>query len=133
MSLGERFRHNLGLKGLSLLLAALLWLFVTAGEEKEESFHAPVLLRNVPTGLAVVGDLPAAIDVRVRGSKVLLAKVRAERPVLFLDLRQAAEGTTEFPNLAPMLGLPDGVIVTRLSPAVITVKLEAKKGEAGGK
>lgn len=128
MSLREKIRHNLGLKLLSLLLAALLWLFVTAGEEKEVSFRAQVVLRNIPTGLTVAGGPPPAVDVRVRGSNVLLAKVRTERPTLYLDLRGAAEGATEFPNLAPMLGLPEGVIVTRLSPAVIVVRLAAKNG-----
>jgi hypothetical protein len=126
MSLRDIIRHNLGLKFLSLLLAALLWLFVTAGEEKEVSFRAPVVMRNIPAGLTLAGAPPAAVDVRVRGSNVLLAKVRTERPALYLDLKGAAEGISEFPNLAPMLGLPEGVIVTRLSPAVIAVRLAAK-------
>jgi YbbR domain-containing protein len=123
MRLGDLARHNLGLKALSLLLAVLLWLFASAGREREKSFTIPVLLENLPAGLQVAGNPPKAVDVRLRGTYTFLWKTSAVHPTIRLDLKGATEGTTAFPSPAAMIDLPEGAKVVRVMPASIEVRL----------
>ena len=53
------FRH-LGLKVLAIILASVLW-FTVAGEHVvERSLRVPLAVRNLPTTLEIVGDLPGS-------------------------------------------------------------------------
>ena len=61
------FRH-FGLKVLSLGLALLLWMVVSGEETVERGLRIPLELQQIPNGLEVLGDVPATIDVRVRGA-----------------------------------------------------------------
>ena len=123
MNLWQGVRHNLGLKALSLFLAVVLWLLAGAGVEREASISVPVLLENVPAGLVVTGNPPKTIDVRLRGANILLWKSRMVNPVLLLDLKGTGAGTTSFPSLTAMINVPQGVRVTRVTPAVIEINL----------
>ena len=126
MTWRETWTHNLGLKALSLFLAALLWLFVTAGQESELDLQVPVLFENLSPGLAVVSQPPSRLDVRVAGPKIVLMRLRTERLAVVLDLKNAGEGTTGFPGPEKAIRFPDGVRVTRVAPAVIELRLVRK-------
>jgi len=130
MNLGKTVRHNLGLKAMSLLLAVMLWLFVAAGREAVISRSVPVVIENIPSGLVVAGNPPSIIDVRVKGPRILLFKSRMEPLALLLDLEGSKEGTTSFPSPGALLSLPEGLRVTRVTPAAIEVRL-AKTGKTG--
>ncbi|HEX9078911.1 MAG TPA: hypothetical protein VF795_04945 [Desulfuromonadaceae bacterium] len=130
MKIREMLTENLGLKALSLFLAAVIWLFVSFGREAEIELALPVVLANVPQGLVVANSPPARIDVRLAGPRILLLRLGARpRPVL-LDLKGAGEGVTAFPEMAKNLPLPYGVRVTRVTPAAIEVRL-AGNGSPG--
>jgi YbbR domain-containing protein len=126
MTWRETWTHNLGLKALSLFLAALLWLFVAAGQESELDLQVPVQFENISPGLAVVNQPPTRLDVRVAGPKILLMRLQTDRLVVVLDLKGAGEGTTGFPGPEKAIRFPDGVRVTRVTPAVIELKLVKK-------
>ena len=68
------FRH-LGLKALSVGLAALLWLVVAGEETVERGLRIPLELQQFPEGLELQGEAPALVDVRVRGSSGALSRV----------------------------------------------------------
>lgn len=123
MNWREMLTHNLGLKTLSLLLAAVLWLFVAAERETEIGASVAVGFKNVAPGLAIVNRPPSRLDVRLAGPKVLLLRLRAENLSVLLDLQGAGGGTTSFTGLEKEIPLPAGVRVTRVTPAVIEVKL----------
>ena len=123
MKLSELVTQNLGLKVLSLIMAVVIWFFVDVGKEMEISVAVPVLFKNIPSGLVVAGAPPPPINVRLKGPKVALMKIRAERPTLLLDLKGAGEGITGFPGLESLIKLPEGVRVTRVTPAAMEVRL----------
>jgi hypothetical protein len=124
------FTHNLGLKVLSLVLAAALWLFVVAEKETEIGAAVPVEVKNLPRGLAIVNRTPSRVDVRLAGPRIALLKMRAVPPLLLLDLQGAREGITGFPGLEKDIPLPAGVRVIRITPDTIEVRL-AKAGPTG--
>jgi len=133
MKLRELVTQNLGLKALSLIMAVVIWFFVDVGKEMEISMAVPVLFRNIPAGLVIAGAPPPPINVRFKGPKIALLKFREERPALLLDLKGAMEGTTGFPALESMITLPEGVRVTRVTPAAMEVRLEKMEHLEPGK
>jgi hypothetical protein len=133
MKMREIVSHNIGLKTLSLMLAVALWLFVAAGKESETGLSLPVVIENIPPGLVIVGRPPLPIDVRVAGPRILLQRVRVDRPTLHLSLKDVREGTTIFPTLGGDIRIREGVRVTRMTPAAIEVTLARAGTSVSGK
>ena len=67
----------LGLKVVSVVLAALLWLVVSGEQTVERALRIPLEFTNLPPQLELVGEPPAVVDVRVRGSSGALSRVAA--------------------------------------------------------
>ena len=128
MNVREMLAHNLGLKILSLFLAVMLWLFVAAGMEAEIGLSLPVVFTHLSSDLAVVNQPPARLDVRLAGPRILLLKLKAAQLPVLLDLQGVREGTTGFPAVEMAIRVPEGVRVTRVTPAAIEVRL-AKAGK----
>ena len=89
------FRH-LGLKVVSIALAALLWLLVSGEQTVERALRIPLEFTNLPAQLELVGDPPAVVDVRVRGSSGALSRIAAGELVAVLDVRTARSGERLF-------------------------------------
>jgi hypothetical protein len=123
MSLMDTFKSNLGLKALSLLLAALLWFSLTFRHDEEVRLTVPVVLKNIPPQLAVAGSPPTAVELDVSGPKILLANLTKERLSATLDLGGVGEGTVSFANLDKTVRLRSGLRVIRVQPATLELKL----------
>ncbi len=116
--------RNLGLKVLAVLVAAGLW-FVVAGEHVvERSMRVPLEFRNIPEGMEIVGDPPASVDVRLRGSSGLLAKLQPGEVVAILDLRGARRGMRLFHLRPNAVNRPYGVTVAQVQPPTLSLDLE---------
>jgi YbbR domain-containing protein len=117
------FRH-LGLKFISVAIAAALW-FVVAGEETvERSVRAPLELQNTPETLVLVENPPPAVDVRVRGAGGLLRQLSAADVVAVLDLSAARPGRRLFHLTQQNVRTPFGVEVTQVSPGTVPLVFE---------
>ncbi len=117
------FRH-LGLKVLAITLASVLW-FTVAGEHVvERSLRVPLAVRNLPTSLEIVGDLPESVDVRVRGSAAQLSRLETGDIVAMLDLATARTGSRLFHLRADEVGVPYGIDVAQVNPPTILLALE---------
>jgi hypothetical protein len=117
------FRH-IGLKGMSLALALLLWMVMAGEETVERGLRVPLELQQVPPGLELTGDIPTAIDVRVRGSSGTLSRLSAGDVVGVLDLRTAREGHRLFPMTPDQMRAPFGVEVVQITPPAIAIAFE---------
>lgn len=127
MSLQDKIFKNLDLKALSLLLAVVLWLFVTFETGTAEvDITVPVVLKNLSPGLMVAGRPPSRVDIRIAGSKIMLLRVRPDRFVVPLDLKGVNEGTVVFSALGKTLRLPAGVRAIRVYPSTIELRLARK-------
>ena len=117
------FRH-LGLKVLAIILASVLW-FTVAGEHVvERSLRVPLAVRNLPPNLEIVGDLPAAVDVRVRGSAAQLSRLDSGDVVAMLDLATARTGSRLFHLRTDEVRAPYGIDVAQVMPPSISLSLE---------
>lgn len=117
------FRH-LGLKVLAIALATLLWLTVAGEHVVERSVRVPLEFRNIPEHLEIVGDPPATVDVRLRGSSALLSRVEPGEIVGVLDLAGARPGSRLFHLRTEEVRAPYGVEVAQVVPATLSLNLE---------
>jgi YbbR domain-containing protein len=118
------FRH-LGLKALSLVLALLLWMVVSGEETVERGLRVPLELLQVPAGLELTGEVPATVDVRVRGASGSLSRVSTGDVVAVLDLRGARSGRRLFPLTPEQVRVPFGVEVVQVQPSALAMAFES--------
>jgi YbbR domain-containing protein len=118
------FRH-LGLKVLAIMLASVLW-FTVAGEHVvERSLRVPLAVRNLPLTLEIVGELPATVDVRLRGSATQLSRLDSGDVVAMLDLATARTGAARLFHLrTDEVRVPYGIDVAQVMPPSIPLSIE---------
>jgi YbbR domain-containing protein len=117
------FRH-LGLKFLSIALAALLWLVVSGEQIVERALRIPLEFTNLPAQLELVGDSPTVVDVRVRGSSGALSRIAAGELAAVLDLRAARAGQRLFHLTGADVRAPFGVEVVQITPSNLSMFFE---------
>ena len=117
------FRH-LGLKMVAIALATLLWLSVAGEHVVERIMRVPLEFRNIPAELEVVGDPPATVDVRLRGSSGLLSRLEGSEVVAVIDLGAARPGSRLFHIRPDEVRAPYGVEVAQVVPGTLAIALE---------
>jgi YbbR domain-containing protein len=118
-----KFQH-VGLKVVSVGLAMLLWLLVSGEQTVERALRVPLEFTNLPPQLELVGEPPALVDVRVRGSSGTLGRVAAGELSAVLDVRTARTGDRLFHLTADDVRAPFGVEVVQVSPASVSLSFE---------
>ena len=117
---------NLGLKLLSVVIALALWIFVNAGQKaSERAIEVPVEFRNIPSDLMVTNPSLDQVEVRMMGPPAVLSTIDSDRLKVTLDLEGARPGTSTFRLTPDFFSPPRGVRVTRVSPSIVNLKLEA--------
>jgi len=116
--------RNLGLKVVSIGLAALLWLVVSGEQISERALRIPLEFTNLPAQLEVVGDPPANVDVRVRGSSGALSRIATGELVAILDLRTARAGQRLFHVTGNDVRAPFGIDVVQVTPSNVSIRFE---------
>ena len=117
------FRH-VGLKVMSIVLAALLWLLVSGEQIVERTLRIPLEFANLPPQLELVGYPPNVADVRVRGSSGALSRIPTGELVAVVDLRSAREGPRLFPLASTDVRAPFGVEVVQVTPSTVSMTFE---------
>ena len=118
-----KIRH-IGLKIVSLVLAGLLWLLVSGEQTVERALRIPLEFTNLPSQLELVGQPPAVVDVRVRGSSGTLSRVSSGELAAVLDVRTARRGDRLFILTADDVRAPFGVEVVQVTPASVSLTFE---------
>lgn len=116
--------HHLGLKFLSVAVAFGLWLAVAGEQTVERSLRVPLELRNRPEGLELVGDVPATVDVRVRGTSGFLSQLGQGDVLAIVDLSAAKAGRRYFHLTHSQVQAPFGVEVVEVTPGMVLMNFE---------
>lgn len=116
--------RNLGLKFLSTLVAALLWLVVAGERVVERVMRAPVEFQNLPAGLELVGDPPDTVEVRLRGSSGALSRVGTGDMSAVIDLATARPGRRLFHITQNQVSVPYGLQIVQVGPSTVTMEFE---------
>src|SRR4051812_26684385 len=98
---------------------------VVSGQETvERGLRVPLELTQVPGGLELLGDVPATVDVRVRGASGTLSRVSAGDVVAVLDLRTAQAGRRLFPLTPDQVRVPFGLEIMQVLPSAVMMAFE---------
>ena len=117
------FRH-VGLKVVSIGLAALLWLVVAGEQIVERALRIPLEFTNTPARLEPVGETLDVVDVRVRGSSGRLSRIAAGELVAVVDLTGARPGQRLFHVTGSDVRAPFGVEVLQVAPSSLYLTFE---------
>jgi YbbR domain-containing protein len=118
------FVRNLGLKALSICIAALLWLAVAGERVVERVVRVPVEYESLPGDLEIVGNPPELVDVRVRGSSGALSRMNPGDLSLRLDLRMARRGPRLYHVTPGQVHTPYGMEIVQVTPATVMIEFE---------
>jgi YbbR domain-containing protein len=116
--------RNIGLKFLSICIAALLWLVVAGDRVVERAIRVPIEFQNLPQGLEIVGDPLEAVDVRLRGSSGTLGRIAPGDTSAVIDLRSARPGRRLFHITSAQVKVPYGLDVVQIAPATLPIAFE---------
>jgi len=111
---------------LSLMMSAVIWLFVSLETSDELEIAVPITYTQPPDGLAVRADKPASVSVRVTGAKIMLIRQRMLDQLLEIDLSGVRRGNNLLTGFEHKVRLVPGVHVKRVHPAVIELKIIEK-------
>ncbi|MBU0567067.1 hypothetical protein KKC52_03320 [bacterium] len=119
------FFHNLGLKLLSLILAAVLW-FYLATENLDARDMVPVRLKfeNLPSNLILSETSRDSVVVRVKGQKDTILVLLASDFSYLLDLSKATAGRHNYSLDKDKVLHPLNVRVIKVIPDKVEVVLE---------
>jgi YbbR domain-containing protein len=116
--------RNLGLKALSVGIAALLWLVVAGERIVERVMRAPVEMQNLPEGLEIVGNPPDTVEVRLRGPSGALSRMAAGDMAAVIDLQTARPGRRLFHLTQSNVTVPYGTEVVQVGPSTLSLEFE---------
>jgi YbbR domain-containing protein len=116
--------RNIGLKILSICIAALLWLVVAGDGIVERVLRVPVELQNLPSDLEIVSNPPDTIEVRVRGSSGTLSRMSPGEVAAVIDLRTARPGRRLFHLTPGLVHTPYGLETMQVSPPSLAMDFE---------
>ena len=107
----------------TLVIATGLWVAYSSEPVVEAGYSVPLLLVNVPAGLKVSGEIPAAVLLRVRGRLARLRRFEPGELSVTADCSQARLGAQTV-NLAPnMVRVPYGAEIVGITPPLIEISL----------
>ncbi|MEN6533228.1 MAG: diadenylate cyclase [Bryobacteraceae bacterium] len=115
---------NLRYKFAALGIAGLvLGMSVLSTETTVRTLSVPVEFANVPPGMAISSQSTNHIEVQLRGGRWLMDSLDASALVARVDLRRADQGLQEVRIRPDSMNLPPGVIVDRVAPTAVSVRL----------
>jgi YbbR domain-containing protein len=118
------FAH-FGLKVVSLTLAILFWMLVSAQRSSvERGLRIPLELQNLPQNLEMVDPPQEAVDVRVRGDADSLGRLVPGDLVASIDLSSAQPGRRLFHISPERVRGPFAVEVTQVTPSSVAIRFE---------
>ena len=122
--------RHIGLKIMSIALAALLWLVVAGEQVVERALRIPLEFTNMPAQLEPVGEPTNVVDVRLRGSSGRLSRIAAGEVVAVVDLQGARPGQRLFHVSASDVRAPFGVEVVQVAPSSLYMTFEPSATKA---
>lgn len=122
--------RNFGVKALSLALAMIIWVAVSAQRRErtqDRTFDVPVALVGVPRNLIITTPLPDSVAVRLRGRVSQIRSISSQDLEAILDLSGNEAGESDVAITPQSINTPPGVEIVSIDPSRIRVKLERRE------
>jgi uncharacterized protein (TIGR00159 family) len=124
------FTYRLSAKALALGVALALWMAVAGQQSAEMALTVPIEYQRIATGVELRGEIPAEVTIRLRGSQLALAALRASSLRLRVSLERVRDGLNYIALTAHHLDLPPGVELTDMRPAFLAIEVRKKESVA---
>ena len=118
--------YILRLFGILLGVVVFFCLPVRSANEYEADILIPIIADKLPKGLMLVGPPLKEIEIRVQGSRPDLEHLDLHKPSYRLDLSGATIGVESFPINPDLIPIPEGIKITRVNPAYVTVRVDRR-------
>ena len=112
------------LKGISLLLATLLWYYVGGEEKVDKIVMMPIEIINLPRDLVISNQFKKEIEVTVSGPRTRIEEMIERDITRQINLAEAMPGTNVIENDNGAINVPSGVTVLRIQPSSIILSLD---------
>ena len=119
--------YRLGAKALALGVALGLWMAVAGQQSAEMALTVPIEYQRIAAGVELRGEIPAEVTIRLRGSQLALAALRASSVRLRVSLDHVRDGLNYIALTAHHLDLPPGVELTDMRPAFLAIEVRKKE------
>lgn len=117
--------RNIGLKGMALAVAVLLWLATVGEGDITSAVAVPVQYRNIPASLEISSELVESAYVEVRGAAGRMSGSSLANAVIIIDLSgETRAGERTHSILRDNVRLPPGIQFLRAVPSQIRLRLE---------
>lgn len=118
--------ENLGLKIFSLILAIVLYLYISQLGESETTIGAEVgLILKPPPGMLITSEVAESVRLNISGPWGSIRGFNPrEMPPLHVDLSEFGPGPATYYLHADMIEIPPGLRVMSITPSLINVHLE---------
>jgi YbbR-like protein len=118
--------HNLGLKVLSLLLAAGLYWAIARDPVAEVAIRVPIEFLHVGDNIEISSEQIPEAQIRVRGPGRFIRQLRATDVHAELDLRDAKPGERTFDLTAQEIHRPQDVEVVQVVPSQVHLAFDTR-------
>ena len=112
------------LKGVSLLLAIVLWYFVGGEDRVNKNVLIPIEIINLPRDLVISNQFKKEIEVTVSGPRSLIAEMTNRAVTRQIDLSTATPGTMVIENDNKHIPVLRGITVQRVQPSSLILSLD---------
>jgi YbbR domain-containing protein len=120
----KRITYNWHIKLISLVLAAIVWIYVNSLQEKEKFLSVPLSVTGVPEDYLVASEIPQTVKVVLRGREEKLALVNEEKIAAVIDMAGSGAGLTRHRVKIDEKTIPQNVTIKEITPRTIDVLLE---------
>jgi len=126
VSIMSRLRSEPSLKIASIILAVFVWMYMRSETRPEQIFSVPIEYEGLPEDLALSGDYPDSVVVRVRAPDPTLKTIGPSSFRARLRLTGARPGEMEIPMTPEMVRAPLGIQVLHVEPQVVSLTIERR-------
>lgn len=119
---------------LATVVGVSLLLFVLVGQKNDEvGISIPVVFVNIPKDLTIEDNRVQEVQVRVRGSRLMLNFLDPNQLQVSIDLNRASAGFKRYSISAKNINLPLGLQIAGTNPSQIELHLRRKPATPEGK
>jgi YbbR domain-containing protein len=116
--------ENLGFKIVSVLLAVMLWFFVTSRGQSEMSIDVPLEYKNIPAGLEIVNHSMKTVTLNIKGQERFMKNIKLSDIRVPLDLGKAKKGEGIYYIDRNDIRLPRSISIMNINPSSVRVTTE---------
>ena len=113
--------ENLGLKIASILLAIVMWIFVTSRGQSEMSIDVPIEFKNLPQGIELVSYNVKEVSLNIKGQERFIKNIKSPDIRVSIDLSKAKIGEGIYYINREDIKLPRSITVSNINPSSVKV------------